>query len=186
VLGFDGAPPETLPYEVSLDPEPLTGGSPDGSSGADAEARVTELAAAEADAAGLSRENERRFRRPPALPRAQAPRLRVRLAVARSTEPGPELTAIAGAAAAALADVAGFSQRSQRWSERLEDLRRTLEVNRVRAARHFGDEDSSLGDLHDQAARALWKAPIDLTAARGLVDQYAAEADRRIEERDRG
>jgi hypothetical protein len=184
VLGFDGPLPETLPYEVSLDPEPLTGGSPAGS--CDAEARVAELAAAEADAAWLSRENERRFRRPPALPRAQAPRLRVRLAVARGAEPSPELMAIARAAAAALADVAAFSQRSRRWSERLDDLRRTLEVNRVRAARHFGDEDSALGDLHDQAARALWQAPIDLTAARRLVDQYAAAADRRIEEKDRG
>jgi hypothetical protein len=191
VLGFDGAPPQTLPYEVSLDPEPLdpgplAGGSAAGSSGTGVEARVAELAAAEADAAWLSRENERRFRRPLPLPRAQAPRLRVRLAVARSTEPGPELMAIDEAAAAALAAVAAFSQRSQRWHERLDDLRRTLEVNRVRAARHFGDEDSSLGDLHDQAARALWKAPVDLTAARGLVDQYAAEADRRIEEKDRG
>jgi hypothetical protein len=94
--------------------------------------------------------------------------------------------AIDRAAAAALADVAAFSERSRRWSGRLDDLRRTLEVNRVRAARYFGDEDSSLGDLHDQAARALWQAPIDLTAARGLVGQYAAEADRRIEEKDRG
>ncbi len=201
VLGFDGPPPPTLPYEVSLDPEPLTGGAPAGPAGTDVEARVAELAAAEADAAWLSRENERRFRRPLALPRAQAPRLRVRLAVARGTGvrgtgvpgagargtgPDPELMAIDGAAAAALADVAAFSERSRRWSERLDDLRRTLEVNRVRAARHFGDEDSSLGDLHDRAARALWQAPIDLTAARGLVGQYAAEADRRIEEKDRG
>ena len=87
---------------------------------------------------------------------------------------------------ALLAGVTAFSQRSRRWSERLDDLRRTLEVNRVRAARHFGAEDSSLGDLHDEAARALWKAPIDLTAARGLVDRYVAAADRRIEARDRG
>ncbi len=204
VLGFDGSPPETLPYEVSLDPErldcePLTGGSPASRPAAEVEARVTELAAAEADAAWLSRENERRFRRPPALPRAQAPRLRVRLAVADGAggavtgdagaggpEPAVELAAIDGAASAALADVAAFSQRCRRWSERLDGLRRTLEVNRVRAARHFGDEDSALGDLHDQAARALWQAPIDLTAARGLVDQYTAADDRWIEERDRG
>jgi trypsin-like peptidase len=196
VLGFDGPPPETLPYEVSLDPGPLdpgplAGGSPASRPAAEVEARVTELAAAEAEAAWLSRENEQRFRRPPALPRAQAPRLRVRLAVARGAvaggaESAPELAAIDGAAAAALADVAAFSQRSRRWNERLDDLRRTLEVNRVRAARHFGDEDSALGDLHDQAARALWQAPIDLTAARGLVDQYAAAADRRMEEKDRG
>lgn len=186
VLGFDGPPPEKLPYEVSLDPEPLTGGSLPGASGADVEARVAELAAAEADAARLSSENERRFHRPPALPKARAPRLRVRLAVARRTEPDAELMAIDGAAAAALAEVAWFMQRSRHRNERLDDLRHTLEVNRVRAARYFGDEDQSLGDLHDQAARILWKAPIDLTAARVLVEQYVAEADRRIEEADRG
>jgi hypothetical protein len=196
VLGFDGLPPPRLPYEVSLDPEPLTGGAAPGPSapapsapcpaGADVEARVAELAAAEAGAARLSGENERRFRRPPALPRAQAPRLRVRLAVARLTEPALELTAIDGAAAAALAGLTAFSQRSRRWHERLDELRRTLEVNRVRAARYFGAEDSSLGDRHDQAARALWNAPIDLAAARGLVDQYVAEVDRRIEEENRG
>jgi hypothetical protein len=93
VLGFDGPPPPTLPYEVSLDPEPLTeGGGAVGPPGADVAARVAELADAEADAAGLSRENERRFRRPSALPRAQAPRLRVRLAVAGSTVAGLQKT----------------------------------------------------------------------------------------------
>jgi hypothetical protein len=93
---------------------------------------------------------------------------------------------IDGAAAAALAEAAAFSQRSRRWHDRLDDLRHTLEVNRVRAARHFGAEDQPLGDLHDRAARALWQAPIDLTAARELVDQFVAGTDRRIEEEDRG
>jgi hypothetical protein len=203
VLGFDGPPPENLPYEVSLDPEPLTGASrpdrpeppdppgPPGLSGDDVEARVAELEAAEAEAARLSRENEHRFGRPPALPQARAPRLRVRLAVARhagddGSGPDPELMAIDAAAAAALAEATAFSQRSRRWHGRLDDLRHTLEVNRVRAARHFGAEDQPLGDRHDRAARALWQAPIDLTAARGLVDQFVAEVDRRIDEEDRG
>lgn len=161
-----------------------------GPSAADVEARVAELEVAEAEAAGFSRENDHRFRRPPAPPRARAPRLRVRLAVARQAgdrgaAPDPELAVIDGAAAAALAEAAAFSQRSRRWRDRLDDLRHTLEVNRVRAARHFGAEDQSLGDLHDRAARALWQAPIDLTAARGLVDQFVAGTDRRIEEKDR-
>ena len=186
VLAFDGPPPEKLPYEVSLDPEPLAGGSSPGVSGDGIEERVAELADAEADAARLSREDEHRFRKPPALPKARAPRLRVRLAVARRTEPDPELTAIDAAVAAALAEVASFRQRSRRWNERLDDLRHTLEVNRVSAERHFGAEDQSLGDLHDQAARALWKAPVDFTAARALVEQYVAAVDRRIEEEDRG
>jgi len=206
VLGFDGPPPASLPYEVSLDPEPLTRGSapgppappappdrpaPPGWSGADAGARVAELDAAEAEAAGRSREDELRFRRPPALPQARAPRLRVRLAVARQAGdrgpgPDPEVAAIAEAAVAALAEVTAFSQRSRRRHDRLDDLRHTLEVNRVRAARYFGDEDQGLGDLYDRAARALWQAPIDLTAARGPVEQFVAEIDRRIEEKDRG
>ncbi|HET9975691.1 MAG TPA: serine protease [Streptosporangiaceae bacterium] len=195
VLGFDGTVPESLPYEVSLDPEPLIGnlppGPPGGLPGADVEARVAELEAAEAEAARLSRENEHRFRRPPALPPALVPRLRIRLAVARhaaddGSGPDPELRAIGEAAAAALAEATAVSQRWRRRHDCLEDLRHTLEVNRVRAARHFGAEDQSLGDLHDRAARALWQAPIDLTAARGLVDQFVAGIDRRIDEEDRG
>jgi hypothetical protein len=197
VLAFDGPPPENLPYEVSLDPEPLTAGAPPrspgppGLSGADVAARVAELEAAETQAARLSRDNEHRFRRPPALPPARGPRLRVRLAVARhagdhGTGPDPELMAIDGAATAALAEATAFSQRWRRWNDCLDDLRHTLEVNRVRAARHFGAEDQPLGDRHDRAARAVWQAPIDLTAARGLVDQFVAEVDRRIDEEDRG
>jgi hypothetical protein len=188
VLGFDGAAPENLPYEVSLDPEPLTVGVPAGPPGAGVEARVAELEAAEAEAARLSRENEHRFLRPPAPPRARAPRLRVRLAVAGDggPRPDPELAAIDSAAAAALAEVAAFSQRSRRRHDRLDDLRHTLEVNRVRAARYFGAEDSALGDLHDRAARALWQAPVDLTAARGLVERFVAETDRRADEEERG
>jgi Trypsin-like peptidase domain len=191
VLGFDGPPPENLPYEVSLDPEPLAGGSAPGAPGADVEARVAQLETAEAEAAQLSRSNEQRFRRPPALPQAHAPRLRVRLAVARhadegSAGPDPELIAIDAAATAALAEATAFSQRSRRRHDRLDNLRHTLEVNRVRAARYFGAEDSSLGDLHDRAARALWQAPVDLTGARALVDRFVAATDRRIEEDDRG
>lgn len=182
VLGFDGAPPTDLPYDVSLDPEPLAAASAHSAAGADVEPHLRELTAAEAAAALLASDNELRFRRPPPVPRARAPRLRVRLAVARAKEPNPELAAIDEEIAVALGEIATFEQRSARLDERLADLRQTLEVNRVRAARYCGAEDQPLGDLHDQAARALWQAPIDLSAARVLVERYVSEADRRIEE----
>jgi hypothetical protein len=185
VLGFDGPlPGKKLPYEVALDPEPLIGSSQHDVTGVDAEARVAELAAAEDDAARLSSENERRFREPPALPRARAPRLRVRLAVARVTEPNPELTAICKAAVTALGQISSFTQELRRLDECLENLRQTLEVNRERATRYFGAEDQPLADRYDQAARALWQAPIDLAAARMAVERYIAEVARRIGEID--
>lgn len=185
VLGFDGPlPGNRLPYEVALDPEPLAGSSRHRVTGADAEACVAELAAAEDDAARLSSENERRFRGPPTLPRARAPRLRVRLAVARVTEPNPELTAIHGEAVAALGQVASFTQRSRHLDEWLENLRQTLEVNRERATKYFGAEDQPLGDRYDQAARAVWQAPIDLATARTAVERYIAEVECRIGEID--
>jgi tetratricopeptide (TPR) repeat protein len=124
----------SLPYEVALDPEPLARRFQRIVASADAEARLAELAAAEQDAARLSSENERRFSDPPALPRACAPRLRVRLAVARATEPNPELAAIYEKAVAALSEVASFKQESRHMGECLEELRQTLEVNRERAA----------------------------------------------------
>lgn len=183
VLGFDGPlPGRKLPYEVSLDPEPLTGSSRHSVTGEEAEARVAELAAAEDDAARLNGENERRFRNRPALPRARAPRLRIRLAVARVTEPNPELTAIEETAVAALGEMASFRQRSGHLDECLENLQQTLEVNRERATRHFGAEDQPLADRYEQAAHAVWQAPIDLAAARLSVKQYVAEVERRISE----
>lgn len=183
VLGFDGSlPGKKLPYEVALDPEPLAEYSRHSVTGADAEALVAELSAAEADAARLSSENLRRFRKPPTLPHARAPRLRVRLAVARATEPNPELTAIYEEAVAGLGEVASFTQGSRRLDERLDDLRQTLNVNRERAARYFGAEDQPLADRYDQAARGLWHAPIDLAAARMQVERYVAEVGRRTGE----
>jgi hypothetical protein len=183
VAGFDGAVPENLPYDVSLDPSPLAGEAARTVSAADAEERITELAAAEEDAARLGGENELRFRRPPAPPHACAPRLRVRLAVARGTEPDTELAAIDEAAVAALGEVASFRNRMADMEERLKHLRGTLEANRLRAERCFGAEDEELGYLHDQVARALWYAPIDLAVANDVLEHYVAEVDRRIEER---
>jgi trypsin-like peptidase len=181
VLGFDGQAPENLPHEVSLDPEPVVGGAPRGVTAADVEARVAELAAAEADAATRGGENERRFRMPPMLPPARAPGLRVRLAVASGTEHDPEITAIDEAAIAALGEIASFRQRLERMHDRLDDLRNTLEVNRVRAARRIPEEDTELAGLYTRAAHALWQAPIGLAAAGASVARYVAEVDRRID-----
>jgi Trypsin-like peptidase domain len=186
VLGFDGTPPRTLPYEVSLSPEPVAGTCSRSLSATAAQERVAELAAAEADAARLTSTIERRFRKPPSLPRARAPSLRVRLAVASVTEPSAELAAIDEAAVAALSEVGSFIQASRLLDERLADLRHALDVHRVRAERYFGAEDQRLGDLHDRAARALWRAPIDLAAAHRLVSRYVAESARPGETGDGG
>jgi Trypsin-like peptidase domain len=180
VLGFDGPVPENLPYEVSLDPEPIDGGSPRLAVAVDVEARIAELAAAEADAATLSAGNERRFRKPPPLPPTRAPRLRVRLAVASAARQDPELAAVDEAAVAALGEIASFRQRSERMDHLLDDLRSTLEVNQVRAARYLPEEDQDLADWYGRARRALWQAPIDVDAAGTAVIRYVAEVDRRI------
>jgi hypothetical protein len=179
VLGFDGSPPRGLPHEVSLDPEPLAAGSARETTAAGAQSCVAQLAAAEEAAARIAARDEQRFRRPPALPRAWAPRLRVRLAVARETEHSPELAAISAAAAEALAEVTSFTTKLARMEDRLLELRDTLEAHRVRAERCFGAEDPQLGDLHSQAASALWQAPIDLDEAAAAVGRFIAEADRR-------
>lgn len=186
VLGFDGPVPETLPHEVSLDPEPM-GVSPRLAVAADVEARVGDLAAAEAGAAALGARNERRFRKPPLLPSARAPRLRVRLAVASAGAGGhdPELAVVEEAAAAALGEIAVFLKRSERMDDRLSDLRSTLDVNQVRAARLLPEEDQDLAGLYALARRALWQAPIDLDAAGKAVARYVAEVGHRISDPDK-
>ncbi len=185
VLGFDGPlPRRKLAYEVALDPEPLVARSQHSVTGADAQAPVAELAAAEDDAARLSSQNERRFREPPTLPHAHAPTLRIRLAVARVTEPNTELAAIRELAVTALGQISSFTQESRQLDECLENLRQALEVNRERATRYFGAEDQPLADLYDQANDAVWLAPIDVTAARMSVERYIAEVERRIGEID--
>lgn len=195
VLGFDGPVPDNLPHEVSLDPEPI-GVSPRQAAAADVEARVAELAAAEADAAALSARNERRFRKPPPLPPARAPRLRVRLAVASVGGHDPELAVVEDAAVAALGEIASFRKRSERIDDRLHDLRGTLDVNQVQAARLLPEEDEELAGLYALARRALWQAPIDPGAAATSVARYVTavdqrigdldEADREVEETDHG
>ncbi len=182
VLGFEGTAPDGLPYDVSLDPEPIRGPAVGGVTAAQAQEVVGRLAVEEDCAMALEQEWGVRFFAAPRLPPRTAPRLRVRLAVARATEPGPELTAVHDRAVAARAAVARFDRDLRRMIAAYQDLTSVLELHRVRAARYFGDEDRRLAELHAPAARALRIVPIDLASARHSVDRYRTEVDRRIEE----
>ncbi|MFE3825105.1 serine protease [Streptomyces sp. NPDC059092] len=183
VLGFEGMPPAGLAYDVSLDPEPLRGDAARGVSAAEVQTAVGQLAAQEDAASALHQEWGVRFFAAPRPPPLTAPRLRVRLAVARATEPNPELTAILGQADDARAALTEFEHDLSRLITAHEDLTTSLELHRVRAARHFGDEDPRLADRHAPAARALGTEPIDLRAARELVRRYIDEVNRRFDER---
>lgn len=176
VLGFDGPVPESLPHDVSLDPAPVSGDAIGGATAADVAERLAELAAAEA-AAALSGKDERRFRNAPKLPPLRAPRLRVRLAVASGAERDPELAAIDEAAVTALAEIGSFRERVQRMDGRLDELRTTLELYRVLAARCASEEEPKLARLYALASGALRLAPIDLEAAATAVARYVAEVD---------
>lgn len=180
VMGFEGHPPAGLPYEVVLDPEQLPATRNGGVTLETAEAAVRNLAAAEGDAALLQAEWGRAFltaRRPPAV---LAPRLRLRLAVARDTDGAHELGAIHAHATAARAEAALFQDDLRQMISILEDLRKTLELQRVRAARYFGDEDDELGELYTMAARELQTPPVDLRTARRRLRRYVSMVNRRI------
>ncbi|MFD5794204.1 trypsin-like peptidase domain-containing protein [Streptomyces diastatochromogenes] len=182
VLGFEGTPPADLAYDVSLDPEPLRGDAARGVTAAEVQTVVAQLAAAEDTASALQQEWGLRFFAAPRLPARAAPRLRVRLAVARATEPNPELTAVHDRAVDARAALARFDHDLRRMVATYQDLSAGLELHRVRAARYFGDEDRRLAERHAPAVRALRTEPIDLVAARKLVGHYIDEVNRRIEE----
>lgn len=182
VLGFEGAPPDDLRHDVSLDPEPLTGSAGRSVTAREVQAVVGRLAAEEEAAASLQQEWGVRFFAAPRLPARAAPRLRVRLAVARATEPNPELAAVHDHAVTARAAVARFDHALRRLVGTHEDLTSDLELHRLRATRHFGAEDRRLADLHAPAARALQTVPIDLTTARELIRCYTDEVARRVEE----
>ncbi|GGL05577.1 serine protease [Streptomyces flaveus] len=182
VLGFEGVPPAGLARDVSLDPEPIGGSAVGGVSAGVVQQVVGRLAAEEDAAAALEQEWGVRFFAAPRLPQRAAPRLRVRLAVARVTEPSPELTAVHDQAVAARTAVAAFHRDLRRLIGTHRDLSSTLELHRVRAARYFGDEDRHLAEFHAPAARALHIVPIDLAAARRSVGRYVDEVNRRIEE----
>ncbi|SHI50956.1 V8-like Glu-specific endopeptidase [Streptomyces sp. 3214.6] len=182
VLGFEDRPPADLAHDVSLDPAPIGGSASRSVTSAKAQAVVGQLAAEEEAAARLWARWGGKFFGAQRLPHSVAPRLRVRLAVARTTEPNPELTAVHDRAVEARAQVAGFDRALRRQIQTFDDLGTSLELHRVRAARFFGDEDRRLADLHAPAARALQTVPIDLAAARRLVKRYTDEVNRRIDE----
>jgi hypothetical protein len=187
ILGFAGQPPspQTLPYDVLLDPVPATGDPARTVTVDDTQAHLTELETAEAAAARLNAENERRFRDCPVAPPGRAPRLRVRFAVASASGITAEFAAIDGEIETTLGELESFTGRSARMNEHLEALRARLAVNRVRVERHVTAEDGRLGGLYVRARDALQEAPFDLAGARDLVDEYVAEADRRLDEEGR-
>jgi hypothetical protein len=182
VLGFEGRPPAELAYDVSLDPEPLRGSAAVEVTAAEVQAVVGQLTGEEDAAARLLDEWGVRFFAAPRLPPYAAPRLRVRLAVARATEPNAELTVAYDQAVHARAEVARFDRGLRQMIEKYDDLCTSLELHRVRAARFFGDEDLRLAELHAPAVRALQTVPIDLAAANTLVGRYIDEVNRRIDE----
>jgi hypothetical protein len=179
VLGFDGPPPDNLPYDVLLDPAPIPGkaGWP---TAREVAARTEELGAAEAEAARLDKQDEHQIRKPPALPPAVAPSLRVRLAGACDLGDGSELAGIVVAADAALDRIAKFRRKHEHVHREPDRLRRTLEANFSRQARLLSSEDAALGKLYVAAEAALLKAPVDLAAAEAAVDRYVAELDCRL------
>ncbi|MGQ4363522.1 S1 family peptidase [Streptomyces sp. SAS_272] len=182
VLGFEDRPPEDLPHDVSLDPAPVAGPASASVTSAQAQTAVGQLAAEEDAAGRLWARWGGKFFGAPRPPRSVAPRLRIRLAVARTTEPNPELTAVHDRALEARAEVAAFDRALRRLAEDHADLATSLELHRVRAARFFGEEDRRLAELHAPAARALQTVPVDLAAARRLVRLHTAEVNRRIDE----
>jgi hypothetical protein len=183
-LAFEGHPPAGLSYEVSLDPTPLAAVVPvsNGVTAEAAEAAVRQLAAEEEAATRLRAKWGLAFRAAPSWPTAWAPRLRVRLAVARSADLTAELAAIQARAAEARGEVTRTVTIMHRMIATRDDLRKFLELHRVRAARHFGDEDQRLGVFYASAARELRTPPTDLATAQKRVNRYVEEVNRRIQE----
>ncbi|MFD5552529.1 trypsin-like peptidase domain-containing protein [Streptomyces sp. NPDC127068] len=183
VLGFEGAPPDDLAYDVHLDPTPLPAGDrARPATEEQARAAVERLAAAEEQARALQRALGTTFLAPPRLPPGRAPRLAVRLAVARTTHPNAEIAAVEQDADAARAAVTRYVDALREMEGEREDLAVSLDLHRVRAARLVGAEDLRLGELYVAAARALQRVPIDLAAARRRVPRYIGAVDQRIGE----
>ncbi|MEU9609100.1 trypsin-like peptidase domain-containing protein [Streptomyces sp. NPDC048057] len=187
VLGFEGAPPADLAYDVHLDPTPLSAGTVVRSvTEPKARAAVDELVAVEDEALALQRSVGTAYLAPPRLPASRAPRLNVRLAVARTTHPNAEIAAVEAHAVAARAAVTRYVDALREMDAEREDLAVALELHRVRAARLIGAEDLRLGELYVPAARALQHVPVDLAAARRRVPRFITAVNQRIEEDRRG
>ncbi|MFJ4771285.1 trypsin-like serine peptidase [Streptomyces uncialis] len=182
VLGFEGTPPEDLPYDVRLDPAPLpTGGVVGSVTEAEARAAVDRLAEAEEEALALQRTVGAAFLAPPRLPPSGAPRLNIRLAVARTTHPNAEIAAVEAEAGAARGAATRYRDALRAMAAERENLAVALELHRVRSARLVGAEDGRLGELYVAAARALQRVPVDLAAARRRVPRFIAAVDQRVE-----
>lgn len=183
VLGFTGSPPspERLPHEVLLHPGPPSAVAGRNATAAEAAGRVTELAVMEKTAGERHRVNERRFVTLPTLPPARSQGLRAWLAAVEAGASGADAAAIAAEAEAALAALGSFHRRSLRLQQELERLRGRLAANRVRADRYFAAEDIRLDALYSQALAAVFDEPFELVAARGLVQEYVDEIDRRLD-----
>jgi hypothetical protein len=167
VLVFAGEPPDNLPYELSLGPEPVTG--PGDAADADAVGRrLTSLALDEADVRDRYAEVSRLAAGAPRPLPAIAPRLRVRAAVADAAE----LSAIYHRAGEALANAARAMDELTSLKREHDDLRQTLGVYADRVESRFGAEDPDLRALYGVALETLRTGPCDLVAARKAVDTY--------------
>lgn len=186
VLGFAERPPEGLPHEISLGPEPLTGPARGPADPHVVRRYITALADVETRVAPLHAHVSSRVTGVPGLPPCRAPRLRVRYAVSAGEPPTGELAVIGDRAKAALAEM-------ERMSGQLEDLKRkfdalgaTVDVYSNKAAVHFGAEDRQLSELRGRALVALRAGPCDLGAAQTLIDEYVKAVLQRINGREAG
>jgi hypothetical protein len=195
VLGFENpssfgnAPPYDLAHQVFLDPDPLPGpGAADVSAGevsaGEAEEAVRRLDTEELAAALLHRETGVKFFPPLKLPAREAPRLRVRLAVARDRAPHPELGAIQARARAARKALSPYEDEVRHRIARRDGLLADLDLCYARAVRLGLEEDEELRPLYTAATEALHIEPVELAAARRLVRRYTEEVNRHRSEND--
>lgn len=180
VLGFTGQPPEGLPHEISLGPEPLTGPARGPADPAVIRRHLANLAAAEDRLAPLHAHVKSRVAGVPGLPPCRAPRLRVRYAVSAGEPPARELAVVGDHAKAALAELERMSDQLEDLKREFDDLGMTLNLYHMRAKRYFGAEDRQLSEPYGRARAALRAGPCDLGAARALVGEYVDAVQRRI------
>lgn len=179
LLGYDGEPPDELPYEVSVGTEMIVGSSKAPVEAATAGRLVDELAAAEQELTRRHAEVERVFL-VPRPPRRWAPRLRIRLAAPHAAGDA-EPAAVHVVAGAALAAVREHREELARLRPGHDELVDRLEVWRSRVEPRLGAEDPELGNLYADAYQVLRSAPCDLGAARRRVERYCVAARRRLE-----
>jgi hypothetical protein len=180
VLGFTTQPPEGLPHEISLGPEPLTGPARGPADPHVVRRRLADLAIAENRLAPLHADVSRKVAGVSGLPPCRAPRLRVQYAVSVAEPSARELAVIGDHANAALAEAERTSDQLENLKREFNDLDTTVRKYRRRAEGYFGAEDRQLSELYGRARAALRAGPCDLGAARALVEEYADSVWRRI------